>query len=106
MELIRLEEYVLSLGNWRSIDELEDNVTLEGLHRLFLAQQRKEYNDKIFNAALQGIKLDPYDDPDYEDVTTFEELKARVAEKQHEATHGAVSAYPEYESMGFIVEEY
>jgi hypothetical protein len=104
--LYRLEENVLSLGNWHSIDELEEHLTLEELHRLFLAQQREKYNDKMFNAALQGIKLDPYDDPDYEDVTTFEELKQRVAEKQREANHGATSSYPEFESMGFTVEEY
>ena len=73
---------------------------------MFLAQQRKEYQAKAFAAALKGINLDPYDDPDYEDVTTFEELKQRVATAQSKATGGAVSSYPEIEEMGFGVEEY
>lgn len=88
------------------MDELEEHISLQELHRLYLTVQRNSYNDKMFKAALEGIKMEPYEDPDYEDVTTFEELKQRVAAKQHEASGGRVSSYPEYEDMGFAVEEY
>lgn len=99
-------EYVFnSVGSWRSVDELEESITLEELHRLFLTQQRIEYNAKAFSAALKGVQLDPYDDPDYEDVTTFAELQERVAVKQREAL-GVGSSHPELEAMGLMVEEY
>lgn len=94
------------MGSWKSIDELEENISLQELHRLYLTVQRTSYNDKMFRAALEGVKMEPYEDPDYADVTTFEELKQRVAAKQHEASGGMVSSYPEYEEMGFSVEEY
>lgn len=99
-------EYVFySVGTWKSIDDLQDSITLEELHRLFLTQQRIEYSRKQFDAALQGVTLDPYDDPDYADATTFEELKERVAAKQREAFGGG-SSHPEFEAMGLAVEEY
>jgi len=97
-------EYVFTLGNWKSIEELEDSVTLEELHRLFLAQQRREYRERAFAASLQGVELPAYDDPDYEDVTTFDELKQRVAARQAEAMGG--KKFNEFEDFGISVEEY
>lgn len=99
-------EYVFnSVGSWKSIDELENNITLEELHRMFLTQQRIDYSKKTFDAALQGVQLDPYDDPDYAGATTFDELKERVAAKQREAFGGG-SSHPELEALGLAVEEY
>lgn len=99
-------EYVFNtVGAWKSVEELECSITLEELHRLFLTQQRIEYSKKSFDAALKGVQLDPYDDPDYEDVTTFEQLQERVAAKQREAFGGG-SSHPELEALGLTVEEY
>lgn len=103
-------EYVFNkVGAWQSIEDLEENVTLEQLHRMFLTQQRIEHQTKSFEAAINGVQLDPYEDPDYDDVTTFEELKQRVAAKQQEAMRAAgvtTSSHPELEAMGLTVEEY
>lgn len=83
MELARLEEKVFLLGMWKSIDEMEDNITLGELHRHFLTHQENEYNDRAFTASLKGVKLDPWVDPDEEETSTkrssFEEIKERAA---------------------------
>lgn len=84
MELLRLEEYVFEIGSWSSLQELEDSITLHELHRLFLAQQRKEYREKRFLAALNGVEMPEYDDPDYKDVPTFSEVTERAKQRQME----------------------
>lgn len=94
------------LGTWKSIDELEDSITLQELHRLYLAAHRKEYNDKIFLAALQGVKMEPYDDPDYSENTKFEDVKRRAEERRAELFGGKSSNDLEIEDMGFAIEEY
>lgn len=80
MELAKLEEKVFLLGMWKSIDEMEDNITLGELHRHFLTHQEKEYNERAFAASLKGVKLDPWVDPDEEPVeSSFEQIKRRAA---------------------------
>lgn len=66
------------------MNELEDYVTLEELHRLFTTQQKKEHSQRQFAAALKGVEMEPFDDPDLEDVTTFEEITERAAKRRAE----------------------
>ena len=75
MELFKLEERVFSLGNWASLEELESNITMTELHRLLLAVERKDHEDKMFAASLKGIKLDPWRDPDED---------GRMGDRNHE----------------------
>ena len=75
MELYKLEERVFSLGNWSSLDELENSLTMTELHRLLLAVERKDHEDKVFAASLKGIKLDPWVDP---------EENGRMGDRNHE----------------------
>lgn len=97
---------MLSHGPWKSIEELEDNVTLQELHRLYLARHRAEYNDKIFLAALQGVEMPPYNDPDYEDVPSFEDIKKRAEQRKQELLGGKTATQAELEELGIMVEEY
>lgn len=84
MELLRLEEYVFQLGSWKSIEELEDSVNLEELHRLVMAQRRKEHEERAFAAAMKGVELEPFNDPDYADVRTPEEIKEAAMKRRAE----------------------
>lgn len=79
--MIKLEEKVFQLGIWNNVDALEDNLTLNELHRLFLASQEKEHNERMFAASLKGITLDPWKDPDEPEVKTFEQIKEEAARK-------------------------
>lgn len=87
---MKLEEYVFQLGSWKSLNELEDNVTLDELHRLFTAQQKAEHAQRSFAAALKGVEMDPFRDPDLEDVPTFDEVAERAAKRRAEFLGGKV----------------
>ena len=79
MGLDILEEYIFSMGNWHSIEEMEEHLTIEELHRLFIAKQKADYETKQFTAALKGIQMDPYEDP-YEktEKSDYDEVKRRA----------------------------
>lgn len=64
MGLEKIEEYVFTLGSWKSIDELEENVTVDELHRLFVTKQKIDHEARQFAAGLKGIKMDSFADPD------------------------------------------
>ena len=61
-------------GSWKSIDELEDNVTLSELERLLTAANKMKNNDRKFFAAMKGIK---WDDATSE-KSSFEEIQKRA----------------------------
>ena len=46
------------LGNWKSIAEMEETLTLDELYVLLDAAYRKEHREHKFLAALQGHDLD------------------------------------------------
>ena len=92
LELLRLEEYVFQIGSWHSLDELEDSVTLEELHRLFVSQQRRDHQQRQFAAALKGIEIDPFDDPDNKEATSFEDVQDRAKKRREEFLGIAPSA--------------
>lgn len=92
MEVMKLEEKVFQLGSWDSLDKLEESLTMTELHRLFMAQQEKEYESKRFAASLKGVSMDPWEDPDdryeeKEEPLTFDQIKAR-AEKRAAIANG------------------
>lgn len=73
----KIEEYVFTLGSWKSIDELEESVTVDELHRLFVTKQKVDHEARQFAASLKGIKMDPFVDPD-EKTSDFAEVKQRA----------------------------
>jgi hypothetical protein len=100
----RLKEYVFAeMGQWKSLQDLEESLNLNELHRLFLTSRRKQHEAQVFAAALKGIELDPYEDPDYENEVTFEEVTARAQRKVREQL-GLESGNSELEEIGFGVE--
>ena len=46
------------LGHWKNFDELESSISLEELTAILDASRKKEYEDKKFSAAIQGVELD------------------------------------------------
>ena len=100
----RLKEYVFAeMGQWKSIEDLEQSLTLMELHRLFLTSRRKQYETHSFAAALKGVELDAYEDPDYENEVTFEEVTARAQQKIRQQL-GLESGNSELEEIGFGME--
>lgn len=77
MGLERIEEYVFTMGSWKSIEELEENVTIDELHRLFVTKQKIDHEARQFAAGLKGIKMDPFVDPD-EKKTELDEVNKRA----------------------------
>ena len=93
--MFKLEENVFGLGNWTSLDELEENLTMTELHRLFLAKQESDHNQRMFAASLKGVEMDPWVDP-YSEASqqvrsneTIEERHERV--KQQAAIRLAIA---------------
>ena len=73
-----MESEVFLLGHWKNFDELESNLSLEELNSLLEATRKKDYEDKKFFAAIQGIDLD--ESREVEDVTTLQD--PRIASKE------------------------
>lgn len=62
------------LGIWKSIDELEENITLQELEKILDASREKKHQENKFMAALKGINID-------EDVNAkdkFDEVSRRA----------------------------
>jgi hypothetical protein len=75
-DLVTLEAEVFSLGIWKDFDELESSLTLQELTAILEAKRDKDYQDKKFMAALQGVDLDEQSGKKEEDP--WEAMKARV----------------------------
>ena len=45
-------------GDWKSLQEMEDTLTLEELYLIVDAQHRAEHRHNKFMAAIQGVDID------------------------------------------------
>lgn len=45
-------------GHWKNFDELESNLSIEELNAVVDAIRKKDYEEKKFLAALQGVDLE------------------------------------------------
>lgn len=60
------------LGHWKNFDELESSLSLEELTAILDASRKKDYEDKKFSAALQGVELDGEEEKsDIADLTGY-----------------------------------
>jgi hypothetical protein len=75
-DLVSLEAEVFSLGIWKDFDDLEQSLSLQELTAILEAKRDKDYEDKKFAAALQGVDLDEQSGKKEEDP--WEAMKARV----------------------------
>lgn len=68
------------LGIWKDFQELEDNLSMPELNAILKASRDKDYNERKFMAALQGVDLeDQTGDGESRDAAkAFEDVKARV----------------------------
>lgn len=66
------------------MDELEDNLNMEELHRHFTTLRRQEHEQRMFAAAMKGVEMKPFDDPDMADVKSAEEVKENAMRRRAE----------------------
>ena len=66
-------------GHWKNFDELESNLSIEELNAIVDAIRKKDYEEKKFLAALQGVDLEAQNG-ESEDV--LELNNSRVAKEQ------------------------
>jgi len=64
------------LGHWKNFDELESSLSLEEIQAVLEASRKKNYEDKKFLAAVNGVELD--EGPDEEsDITDLQGYSAQ-----------------------------
>ena len=61
-------------GSWKSLDDLEENVTMNELERMLTAARKIEHETRKFQAAMQGVKLDDNNSA----KSRFEEIEERA----------------------------
>ena len=64
-------------GSWKSLDDLEENVTMNELERMLTAARDIEHQQRKFQAAMKGVNLDD----NKSSKSTFEEIKERARAK-------------------------
>jgi translation initiation factor 1 (eIF-1/SUI1) len=73
LDLAELESEVFLLGIWKDYFELENCLSMPELSSILAAKREKEYEEKKFLAAIQGIDIEKNNKSD-----PWEEMKARV----------------------------
>lgn len=65
------------------MEELEDSISIDELHRFYISKQREDYEQKRFLAAMQGVKMEEFRDPDeVSENSDFESVKKRAEVKR------------------------
>lgn len=77
-----MESEAFLIGHWKNFDELESNLSLDELIALLDSVRKKDYEDKKFFAAIQGVDLEKDSQPveDAGDVTDL--MNPRIATKE------------------------
>lgn len=76
LDLADLESEVFLLGIWKDYEELETSISMPELVAILDAKRKKDYEEKKFLAAIQGIDLDEQTGKSKQNA--WEEMKARV----------------------------
>lgn len=74
IDLPTLEAEAFLTGIWKNFEELEESISMPELTLLLSTKRDLEYQQKKFDAAMQGVNLD--EETDQSDP--WEEMKARV----------------------------
>jgi hypothetical protein len=74
LDLATLESEAFLLGIWKDFEELEKSLSMPELTSILTAKREKEYQEKKFFAAIQGIDIDKNN----KKSNSWEEMKARV----------------------------
>lgn len=93
-------------GSWKSLEELEENVTLDELMAVLSKARDMRFEERKFLAGLQGHRLDAGDSGEDDELDPVERAKRRVANKIAAETGGLTEDEAEIQSIGFnIVKE-
>lgn len=57
---------------------------MEELHRHFITLRRQEHEQRTFMAAMKGVEMKPFEDPDMEDVVSAEQVKENAMRRRAE----------------------
>jgi len=63
------------LGHWKNFDELESSLSLDELTALLDASRKKDYDDKKFMAAMNGVDLES-ETPENSDIVDLKGFAA------------------------------
>jgi hypothetical protein len=74
LDLAELESETFLLGIWKDYAELEESLSMPELTSILTAKREKEYQEKKFFAAIQGIDIDKNN----KNSNPWEDMKARV----------------------------
>jgi hypothetical protein len=80
LDLVRLELELFLTGIWKNIDELEESVSMPEMVAILSAKREKDYDEKKFMAAIQGVDLDKKSGQS-RGQKEWEDMKARVFSK-------------------------
>lgn len=84
------------IGNWKSIEELEESLTLRELDEILNAARKQEHAKRKFAAALKGWELPDWEEEQGSDVS-FDDVKRRVEAKTRGVPEEAIAL----EEIGF-----
>jgi hypothetical protein len=76
LDLAKLEAEIFLLGIWKDYDELESSLSMPELIETLQHQRERDYQEKKFSAAIQGVDLDKQTGKSEENA--WEKLKAKV----------------------------
>jgi hypothetical protein len=76
LDLAKLEAEVFLLGIWKDYEDLESSLSMPELTATLEIKRELDYQDKKFNAAMQGVDLDKQSGKG--EQNKWEEMKARV----------------------------
>lgn len=77
IDLASLEAEAFLTGIWKNFEELEESISMPELTLLLSTKRDLEYQQKKFDAAMQGVNLDE----ETGESNAWEEMKARVFSK-------------------------
>lgn len=94
----------MTIGTWKSFEDLEEHLTLQELDELLQAMYNKESRRNQFAASLKGIELKA---PEQENL--YEKVKERAHKrlmKERAETTGKDELSFTLGALGFGVDEY
>lgn len=65
------------LGQWKDYEELEESLSMPELTATLISKREKEYQERKFLAAIQGVDIEGNEDKD-KGQKEWEDMKARV----------------------------
>mgnify|MGYP003295935890 CR=1 FL=1 len=91
-------------GSWKSLEDLEDNITLDELTEIIQAHRKQRFEDRKFMASLQGHEMQDGNDGGGEDAFTRAKRRAvERLEKERVEQGGLSNNDMELSSIGIAV---